>query len=1537
MDLEHAEDLTLGELIKAFRRRAHLTQVQFAEQLEKSRRSIIDWEAGTSRPQGKGDLLAIARVARLDEEETILLLKAGGQDPTPLVWNIPYARNAYFIGREALLSQISVELQWAQPPTTSQPIALCGLGGSGKTQIALEYAYRFYRKYQAVLWVEASSRDRWIASYVALAELLHLPERDAQEHERTVQAVKRWLLSHSHWLLLLDDIDDLTLVPTFLPSLCRGHVILTTRSRPSGRLAHCIDVETMDVESSTLLLLYRASLLPLDASLEQAVSTDASIAQTICQELGNLPLAIDQAGAYIEETQCNLARYLHLYQTHRAALLQRRGGAFLDHPESVSTTWSLSFEKIEQRSPVAASVLRLCAFLHADAIPEDLMTLGASLEETHLAPLKENPLLLDETIALLRAYSLIQRDARTKMLSIHKLVQAVLKDAMEKDTFDRWARAAVHLVNQAFPDGWFDTWSVCEQLLPHAIEVLALIEPVHIASQEAARLLNQTGGYLKERGRYREAETLALRAQEMCEHVLGPDHLLTACSLGNLAVLSLALGNYEQADVLAQQSLARLERIVNGQYEIPSDAAFFLATNLNNLASLYQERGNYAEAELLFLRSMMIWSQTFKPIHPMMAYVQNNLGTLYADQGQYDNAEALYQQALMVTEHFFGPNHPHVVTCLNNLANLSTHHSDRLGQAEAYAIRALALCEEELGPHHSLTATCLANLADINYRRAEFEQAEARWTRALSINERAFGKSHPSVARILNNLANLFENQGKYTQAEAFFTRALSIWEKTFGEQHPELLPLLLNYAILLHAMNREEEARRLETRAQHLATMLHHAPPSQPTRIDTYIPQEMLQRTHHGALDNLDRLYQLTEEALKKRLTPQERGAVDRVRELLWVLLDDMGHDRKEQHTSLSLAENIRIGQEIEGLLTLPPFVDLEERPPLKHIPGIGYVPDDFPFESAEEMRANLWWSQFSFQGFTAYVRLLVILRHFTSLSLSAKETVSVRNLREAIDEWRQDWLTGSLDLHYTGLSLATTRLFHILERDLFRKKHEEIQRLPDDEVLRHLHPDDFEQVSSFWSAMAQRFGTMKDQLIADLKTLGDSSIEQQLGPEHPDLVPLLDHLAMIHREQGNYIEAVSLFRQAVQIQEQALGTTHPDVATQLGGLANLYAEQQQYEEAEPLYQRALSIWEQTEGEVARLVRAGLLNNLAELYRQQERYEEAEPLYRQALSLLEQTATADPPHLAQTLTNLAIILSVQDRYGEAELLHLRALRVHEQSLGQTHPEVAASLANLATFYFAYGKYQMAERVAKEALLRAPQQGGPHHADTIAIQQLYDQIQQKMNKQSGPSKRGKHKKKTARSHTWKQEKPRSLQQEHDIQYRMVQKRLSQLIEQAPEEITKQMCSTILHAWEEAVAEESTSGEAFVLYGFPSQTSLQLVPENRLHEGRNPRPWTGEGSEQETERWYAIEVDQNPFELAMDEDFYAAPLPLNMALRLAFDVTRQRFFTEHEEMKQPDNPECRRIYVGMALAAQSLYSRGELRLEECPGQEKGPQG
>ena len=292
------------------------------------------------------------------------------------IWYVPYRRNPLFTGQEDILTRLRTALTVNKTAALTQqatPQAISGLGGIGKTQIALEYAYRYGHEYQAVLWAQADSSEALVLSYSKLASLLHLSEKDATDKSVVVEAVKQWLATHNHWLLILDNADEIALVDDFLPEVVPGHVLLTTRAQAHGTLAHGLAVQEMEPAEGALLLLRRAKVLAGDATLEQAPGADRKAALELAKELGGLPLALDQAGAYIEETGCGIEGYRQRYQQQQTTLLKRRGKLVTDHPEPVATTWLLSFTKVEELNRAAADLLRLCAFMHPDAIPEELL------------------------------------------------------------------------------------------------------------------------------------------------------------------------------------------------------------------------------------------------------------------------------------------------------------------------------------------------------------------------------------------------------------------------------------------------------------------------------------------------------------------------------------------------------------------------------------------------------------------------------------------------------------------------------------------------------------------------------------------------------------------------------------------------------------------------------------------------------------------------------------------------------------------------------------------------------------------------------------------------------------------------------------------------------------------------------------------------------------------------------------------------------------------------------------------------------------
>ena len=656
----------------------------------------------------------------------------------------------------------------------TQGQAINGLGGIGKTQVAVEYAYRHREEYRFVLWASAATHESLISAFVSIAEGLQLPERTLQEQDKIVAAVSHWLSTHEEWLLIVDNADELAMVQPLLPTGNKGHVLVTTRDQATGDLESFL-VEKMDCIEGTLLLLRRAKILKPGMELEQVSPEDRQVAEQIVKEMDGLPLALDQAGAYIEETKSDLSTYLECYRARRAVLLGRRGRRDHDHPDSVATTWSLSFERVEQQSAVAAAILRFCAFLAPDTIPEEIITafmssisvqakkptllkrallwLRQQTRKTANTILRESlgihfarpeysictdeafmrrgtsssssqrgakdTFVLDEAISVLRAYSLIRRDPAEKTLSIHRLVQAVLRDAMADDETKVWAERTVRAVNAVFPDVKFEVWAVCERCLPHALVCAELIKRRDLMLLEAARLLNNVGLYLDKHARYAEAEPLYVQALSICEQQLGPEHLDTAGSL-------------------------------------------------NNLAECYRAQNKYPEAEPLYKRALSICEKQLGETHQCTITCLNNLAMLYDDQRKYSEAEPLYK-------------------------------------------RALSICEQQLGPEHLDTAGSLNNLAECYRGQGKDTEAKPLLVRALSIREQKLVPEHPDIAQSLNNLAELYRAQGKHEQAKPLYQRALAICEKALGPQHSNTQQTRQNYAKLLSTMGRDAEAQQLE------------------------------------------------------------------------------------------------------------------------------------------------------------------------------------------------------------------------------------------------------------------------------------------------------------------------------------------------------------------------------------------------------------------------------------------------------------------------------------------------------------------------------------------------------------------------------------------------------------------------------------------------------------------------------------------------------------------------------------------------------
>jgi len=746
------------------------SQEQVAEMIGTTAPNVSRWERGKTFP----GLHFRQKLCQLFDKsaEALGLMRDdnGGTQPPSFpdhqppaapaqVWHMPHSRNLFFTGREDLLLQIRTALtSESQPIALSQPQAISGLGGIGKTQLVIEFAYRYRGMYDVVLWVRADSPDLLVSDFLLAAELLWLPERKEQDQRVVVDAVKRWFNTHDRWLLILDNADRVEDVSGFLPSTDTGHILLTTRAHATGTAAQRIVVEQMPREEGMLFLLRRAKLVQGNAGLEQVTDAMRAQARSIVEEVDGLPLALDQVGAYIEETSCSLSDYLLFYRNGRERLLRLRGREATGHAESVMATWSLSFEKVEQSSPVAAAFLHVCVLLHPDAIPERMIEEGATELGPVLQTVAGNRFILNKAIGELLRYSFIRRDPETRVLTIHRLIQVALREAMERGEYLEWGRRVVKMVNKVFPMVLDSIpWMHYEAYLPHARVCETLVDQIGSPFVEAAQLFTKTGVYLTRRARYAEAGPLLQRALAMFRSMPESNLLEVIECMNYQGWLYQEEGRYEEAEDLYRRSLVSAETVLGAEHS-------GTVASLHYLSGLYQEQGRYGEARPLMERALAIREVVLGPEHLETADGMSYLAWLSDAEGKYEQAEALYSRVLAIREAALGPENISVAMSLNNLASVYRKR-EKYEQAATLYRRAIAIYEATLGPEHPYFATGLNNLAKTYQAQEKFEEAESLYRRALAIREAALGREHPETAesyqlRVENRLFSDSANVG---------------------------------------------------------------------------------------------------------------------------------------------------------------------------------------------------------------------------------------------------------------------------------------------------------------------------------------------------------------------------------------------------------------------------------------------------------------------------------------------------------------------------------------------------------------------------------------------------------------------------------------------------------------------------------------------------------------------------------------------------------------------------------------------------------
>ena len=544
-----------------------------------------------------------------------------------------------FEGRTEALGVLETALSARDGAVVTQ--AVFGLGGVGKSELALQYASAYRADYLLVWWITATDAAQLERGLAELARRLCPAVAVAGTTAGAAAWAVGWMQAHDGWLLIMDDVEDPALIEPLLGQVDAGHVIITSRRDVDwSQLADTVWLDVLDSSAAVRMLILRTG---------KDSPEDAIAAAGIAEELGFLPLALDQAAAYIVQQRITCAAYLDSLRRNPARM-HAAVGTGTDAQRTVARLWDLHITAIRDANADALRLLGVMAQYAPDTIPRAILGCGTPREDT------------DEALGLLASYSMITLTADT--VSVHRLLRATILDRLDNAYGARSLRdTALDWVYKAIPDDFqanMAGWPLLRTLVPHA-EALAREFPSGECSVALSRVLHVIALFLSSQGDYVRASVLGQSALAATEKAEGPDHIDTAMTLANLADIYQTLGRAQDALPLAERALSITEKTLG-----PDHPTF--ASRLNNLAGLYKHFGRLAEALPLAERAVAITEKALGLDHFRTAMALANLSDTNQGLGRMEQALPLAEQALAITEKTLGADHPGSAAALTGLA-----------------------------------------------------------------------------------------------------------------------------------------------------------------------------------------------------------------------------------------------------------------------------------------------------------------------------------------------------------------------------------------------------------------------------------------------------------------------------------------------------------------------------------------------------------------------------------------------------------------------------------------------------------------------------------------------------------------------------------------------------------------------------------------------------------------------------------------------------------------------------------------------------
>jgi tetratricopeptide (TPR) repeat protein len=686
-------------------------------------------------------------------------------------------------------------------------MSIYGLGGGGKTAVALELAYRMMANHSPflVLWVPAISRETFEIAYREIGILLRIPGI-TDDNADLKQLIRNSLNSgdFGDWLMVIDNADDpgVLLGSTnddpragrlydYLPRNDRGSILFTTRGRKAAeRLTQSSVLELEDMTKA------EAKQLMARRIMRGTLLDDQSATNELLELLTYLPLAIVQAVAFINSNQVSISDYVSLFKrvdTEVEVLSERfeDPSRYRETESTIARTWQISFDQILEQDQLAAGYLSLMACVDCISIPQSLLP----VEGTAVQRLK--------ALGTLTGYAFIverQQDSQQiegeRLFNVHRLVQkATVWWLKEHNAWTAWTETAYGRLKELVPYGGHEGRSKWISYLPHAIHVADLRST--LSETGRASLLERIGECQATLGQYAAAEETHRRVLSLRRKNLGNEDASTLISM-NLVGLALDdQGKYEEAEAMHRQTLALKEKVLSKEH--PGTL-----TSMNNLALVLSKLGKYEEAEAIHRQELALCEKILSKEHPDTLVSVNNLALMLSKQGKYKEAEAIHRQTLALKEKVLSKEHPDTLTSMNNLA-LVLNNAGKYKEAEAMYRQTLALKEKVLSKEHPDTLTSMNNLALVLNNAGKYKEAEAMYRQTLALREKVLSKGHPSTLESVYCLAHLLAEQDLYDDATTLYQRACDGYSVVLGDDHPTARACQRHY---LEMLKRKEQKR---------------------------------------------------------------------------------------------------------------------------------------------------------------------------------------------------------------------------------------------------------------------------------------------------------------------------------------------------------------------------------------------------------------------------------------------------------------------------------------------------------------------------------------------------------------------------------------------------------------------------------------------------------------------------------------------------------------------------------------------------------